>query len=364
MVLSVIIAALERFAPPSYQESYDNSRLIVGNPQQAVSGVMLCLDCLESVVDEAIEAGCNLIIAHHPIVFSGLKSLTGRNYVERVVLKAIKNDIAIYACHTNLDNVRAGVNAKICERIGLKNTRILAPKSQIIKQLSTYVPVDDAAKLRDALFAAGGGNMGNYSETSFNTVGAGSFKGNDASNGYKGEKNLRHYEAETKIELIFESYREGAILKALHENHPYEAVAYNIIKLENAANEVGAGMIGELETPLDEKDFLQLLKNQFHVPAVRHTNFLNKPIKRVAVCGGSGSFLLRNAIGAKADVFVSGDFKYHEFFDAENHLVIADIGHYESEQFTIDLFEEVLGASFSDLKILKTKINTNSVHYF
>ncbi len=364
MVLSVIIAALERFAPPSYQESYDNSRLIVGNPQQAVSGVMLCLDSLESVVEEAIETGCNLIIAHHPIVFSGLKSLTGRNYVERVVLKAIKNDIAIYACHTNLDNVKAGVNAKICERMGLKNTRILAPKPRLIKQLSTYIPYDDATKLRDALFAAGGGNMGNYSETSFNTVGAGTFKGNNDSNAYKGEKNVRHYEAETKIELVFQAHREGNILKALFENHPYDEIAYNIITLDNTANDIGAGMIGELDTPMNEKDFLQLLKNQFNVPCVRHTNLLNKPIKKVAICGGSGSFLLRNAIGAKADVFVTGDFKYHEFFDAENHLVIADIGHYESEQFTIELFQEILSKEFSDLKIIKTSINTNSVHYF
>ncbi|MEY4927187.1 MAG: hypothetical protein RI894_1623 [Bacteroidota bacterium] len=364
MVLSTLISTLERFAPSAYQESYDNSRLIVGNLQQTVTGVLLCLDTLESIVDEAIETDCNVIIAHHPIVFSGLKSLTGRNYVERVVLKAIKNDIAIYACHTNLDNVRAGVNAKICARLDLKNTRILAPKSRIIKQLSTYVPVDDAAEVRDALFAVGAGKIGNYSETSFNSVGAGTFKGNDLSNAHSGKKNVRHYEAETKIELVFEAHQEAAVLRALHQSHPYEEIAYNIISLENVNKAIGAGMIGELDTPLNETDFLQLLKNQFNAACVRHTPFLNKPIKTVAVCGGSGSFLLRNAISAKADVFVTADFKYHEFFDADNHLVIADIGHYETEQFTIDLFEEILKQNFVDLRILKTNINTNSVRYF
>ncbi len=364
MVLSTLISTLERFAPPAYQESYDNSRLIVGNPQQTVTGVLLCLDALESIVDEAIETKCNVIVAHHPIVFSGLKSLTGRNYVERVVLKAIKNDIAIYACHTNLDNVRAGVNAKICERLELKNTRILAPKSKIIKQLSTYVPVDDAGEVRNALFAAGAGHIGNYSETSFNTVGAGTFKGNDLSNGYSGKKNVRHYEAETKIELVFEAYQEAAVLRALYDSHPYEEVAYNIITLENANKGIGAGMIGELGAWLSEADFLNLLKKQFNVTCVRHTPFLDRPIKTVAVCGGAGSFLLRNAIAAKADVFVTADFKYHEFFDAENHLIIADIGHYETEQFTIDLFEEILTRDFTDLRILKTSINTNSVRYF
>ncbi len=364
MQIRDLLRFLDRLAPRSYQESYDNSGLLVGSLAAEIAGVLVCLDSLETVIDEAISLGCNVVLAHHPIIFGGLKSLTGRNYVERTVLKAIKNDIAIVAIHTNLDNMQTGVNARICAKIGLQNCHILAPKRGIIKQLSTYAPVLEAEKVRAALFAAGAGVMGNYSKTSFNTLGTGTFMGNDASNGFVGEPNKLHREAEIKIEMIFEAHQENAVLKALHAAHPYEEVAYNVLSLGNLHKGIGAGMIGELATPLSEVDFMQLLKNQMNVSCVRHTTLLGKPIKKVAVCGGSGSFLLRNAIGSGADAFVTADFKYHEFFDAEQHLLIADIGHYESEQFTIDLLAESLEAEFSTLKVLKTSINTNSTHYF
>jgi dinuclear metal center YbgI/SA1388 family protein len=364
MQLQQLIAHIERIAPRPYQENYDNSGLLTGNPLQEVTGVLLCLDSLEAVIDEAIAKNCNVVIAHHPIIFGGIKSLTGKNYVERIVIKAIQHRIAIYACHTNLDNVRAGVNAKICERLGLQNTRILAPKSRLCKQISTYVPVSDAEQVRSALFAAGAGTIGNYAEASFNAIGAGTYKGNDASNGYKGEKNVRHYEAETKIEMLFAQHLEGQIIAALRSSHPYEEIAYNIITLDNAHNDIGSGMIGSYEDAIDEHFFLEFLKTQFATGCVRHTALRQKQIKTVAVCGGAGSFLLRNAIAAKADVFVTADFKYHEFFDADNQIIIADIGHYESEQYTIDLFMELLAPVIAETPMFKTSVVTNPVFYY
>jgi dinuclear metal center YbgI/SA1388 family protein len=364
MHLSQLIAHLEGVAPRTYQESYDNSGLIVGYTAMEVTGVLLCLDALESVVEEAIERGCNVVIAHHPIVFGGLKSFTGKSYVERVVMKAIQAGVAIYAIHTNLDNVRVGVNARICERLGLRNTQILVPKTRQIKQLVTYVPVAEADKVRTALFEAGAGKIGNYTEASFNAVGAGTYKGNDASNGFAGERNVRHYEAETRIEVVFELHLEGAVMRALRSSHPYEEIAYGIYTLENAHNDIGAGMIGELLQPMDEVAFLQHLKTNLKTDCVKHTALRNRPIERVAVCGGSGSFLLRNAIGAKADIFVTADFKYHEFFDAEGKIIIADIGHYESEQYTIDLLYDLLLPMIGEGLLLKTETVTNPVRYF
>jgi dinuclear metal center YbgI/SA1388 family protein len=365
MLLSQLIAAVERVAPRSYQESYDNSGLLIGSPNTEVRGVLLCLDTLENIVEEAVERGCNVIIAHHPIIFSGLKSLTGKNYVERVVIKALQNGVAIYVAHTNLDNMRTGVNAKICERIGLQNTRILVPKSRIIKQLVTYIPVAQADIVRSALFAAGAGNIGNYSEASFNTIGAGTYKGNDASNAFAGEKNVRHYEAETRLEVVFEQHLEGAVLAALRKTHPYEEIAYGIFTLENQHNDIGSGMIGTLAEPMTEADFLKNLKGNLATNCIRHTALRNKMIEKVAVCGGSGSFLLRNALAQSADAFVTADFKYHEFFDAEGKIVICDVGHFESEQYTIDLLHEILSPVMEhDIPLYKTEIVTNPVFYY
>ena len=363
MKIKKIINYLETIAPTSYQESYDNAGLIVGNPDMEATGAIICLDSIEAVIDEAIEKGCNLVIAHHPIVFSGLKRFNGRTYIERVVMKAIKNDIAIYASHTNLDNVKVGVNAKICEKIGLKNIQILSPKKGRLKKLYTFVPTAQSDKVRNALFEAGAGQIGNYDEASFNLVGAGTFRANEGANPHVGDIGKRHYEAEVKIEVIFEDYKERKIVSALKKNHPYEEVAYDVVTLDNDDNNVGSGMIGELENPMTEKAFLLHLKNEMNTPVIRHTAFNNKKVKRVAVCGGAGSFLLNKAIGQKADVFVTGDYKYHQFFDADGKIIIADIGHYESEQFTIELFYEFLIKKFSNFAFYLTEVNTNPVKY-
>ncbi len=363
MKLSAIINYLETIAPPSLQEHYDNAGLIVGNPQQVVKKILLCIDSTEDVVKEAVKKGCNLIIAHHPIIFKGLKKLTGSNYIERTVMLAIKHDIAIYCMHTNLDNVHTGVNKIICDKLGLKNTAILQPKRQLLKKLITFCPHKDAERVREALFAAGAGVIGNYSETSYNLEGYGTFKGNDDASPHVGEKGKRHHEPETRIETIYPAYLESGVVTALLKTHPYEEVAYDLLALENIHAHIGAGMTGELTKPVEEGAFLKFVKKTFKTGCVRHTPLLGKKIKKVAVCGGSGSFLLRDAIRLGADIYITGDFKYHDFFDAEGKIIIADIGHFESEQYTTLLFHDVLRKKFDNFAILFSEVKTNPVNY-
>ncbi len=364
MLVSDITKYLESIAPLSYQESYDNSGLIVGDFNMELTGVLICLDSTEEIVEEAIENGCNLIIAHHPIIFGGLKKLNGKNYVERVVIKAIKYDIAIYAIHTNLDNVlKSGVNSKIAEKLSLNNCQILSPKKGVLKKLFTYVPFNYAEKLKNALFKAGAGHIGNYSECSFSHEGIGTFKGSEQSNPFVGEKGERHQEREVKIEVVFQSFLENAILKTLKTAHPYEEVAYEVISLDNFNQEIGSGLLGELSEEISAEEFLKNLKSKMNAELVRHTPLHKEKVKKIAVCGGSGSFLLKSAISLSADVFVSSDFKYHEFFDAEKRIIIADIGHFESEQFTIELIYEILSQNFSNFAIRQSKLITNPISY-
>lgn len=364
MILKNIIAELEHFAPLAYQESYDNCGLLTGHKEQEVTGALLCLDCVEATIDEAIKKKCNLIIAHHPIIFGGLKKLNGNNYVERTVIKAIQNNIAIYACHTNLDNVKLGVNKKIADKLGLINQQILAPKKALLKKLVTFVPASHLEVVRESLFAAGAGNIGNYDQCSFTLEGTGSFRGNENADPFIGEKGKLSLEKETRLELIFEAVNEFAILAALKQNHPYEEVAYDVYQLENSYQNIGSGMTGELENPISETEFLSLLKTTFNVKTLKHTALLNKPVKKVALCGGSGSFLLKNAINSKSDIYISSDFKYHEFFDAENQILVADIGHYETEQFTPEIFYEIISNKFPTFASYLTETNTNPVNYF
>lgn len=360
-----IIAAIEMKAPLVYQESYDNSGLQVGNPDDEVRGVLISLDVTEAILDEAIARGCNMIVSHHPLIFSGLKKISGRNYVERVVQRAIKSDISIYAAHTNLDNMYDGVNARIAQKLGLQNISILDPKSATISKLYTYAPAYSADTVRDALFAAGAGKIGLYSEASFNTKGTGTFRPEAGANptiGIAGGE--REWVDEVKIEVIVEKNNERGVLQALVSSHPYEEVAYELIPLANTNQQIGAGMVGELATPMGETEFLTFLKEQMKTDCIRHTALSNKKIARVAVCGGSGSFLLGKAIQAKADIFITGDFKYHQFFDAEGKIIIADIGHYESEQFTSEIFEAILNEKFPNFAILLSNLSTNPVKYF
>lgn len=363
MIIKDITNYLEKLAPLNYAEDFDNVGLLVGNYSSSVSGVLVTLDTLEETVDEAIAKNCNLIISFHPIIFGGLKKLNGNSYVERVVLKAIKNDIAIYATHTALDNSKNGVSAKMCEVLGLENNKILIPKKGIIKKLTTYVPVTNAENLRNSLFSAGAGNIGNYSNCSFNTLGEGTYKGNKNSNPTLGEKGKDHTENETQISVVFECKNEASVLQALQKNHPYEEVAYELVTTENVHQNIGMGMIGELPAEMDETAFLLFLKKTMKTDCVRHSNFINKKIKKVAVLGGSGSFAISNAKRAGADAYVSADFKYHEFFKAENSILLADIGHYESEQFTKNLLVDYLTKKFSNFAVILSEKSTNPIYY-
>jgi len=359
-----IISAIEVFAAPELQEEYDNAGLITGNGSWECSGALCTLDVTVGVIKEAKSNNCNLIVAHHPIIFRGLKKLNGKNYVEQVIIEAIKNDIAIYAAHTNLDNVVLGVNGMIAKKLGLKNTTILQPKNKMLRRLITFAPTDKAEQVRQAVFSAGAGHIGKYSECSFNSEGTGTFKAEDGADPYVGEIGKQHREKETKIEIVYPFYLETQVVKALVTNHPYEEVAYDIFTMDNVHFGIGAGIIGELEAAMDEKDFLRLIKDRFRANGIRHTPLIGKPIKKVAVCGGAGSFLIKTAIQQKADIYITGDVKYHEFFDADGRLVIADIGHYESEQFTIDLIRDLLVEKFPTFAVLKTSVNTNPVRYF
>lgn len=364
MKIKNVVDYIASIAPPSFQESYDNAGLIVGDKNVAVTGVLIALDTIEAVIDEAIAKQCNLVIAHHPIVFGGLKTFTGKNYVERVVIKAIKNDIAIYAAHTNLDNVyQYGVNSKIAQQLNLVNTRILAPKRGLLKKMHVFVPKIATERIKQALFAAGAGHIGNYSECSFSVEGTGTFRGNEASNPVVGNVGERHHEQEDKLEVIFPKHIEDVVVQALLKAHPYEEVAYDLVEVTNQYNAVGSGLIGALEKPIESMTFLKLLKEKMKTDCVRYTAVCKAEVKTVALCGGAGSFLLRNALSAQADIFITGDYKYHQFFDAENRIIIADIGHYESEQFTIELFYELLTQKFRNFAIHCTEINTNPINY-
>lgn len=363
MQIKQITQYIESIAPLAFQESYDNAGLIIGNPDDEISGALISLDITEEVLDEAISKNLNLIICHHPIVFSGIKKLNGKNYIERCVAKAIKNDMAIYAAHTNLDSVFGGVNSKICDKLELRNCKILAPTPDFLKKLVTFVPVADAEKVRTAIFDAGAGHIGNYDSCSYNINGKGTFRGNDLTNPYVGEKNQLHTEEEVRIETIFPKHIQSKVIQALLQAHPYEEVAYDIYPLDNEFVQAGIGMIGELAEPMDEISFLKKLKTVFGCAVVKHTELLGKPIRKVAVVGGAGSSYLGKAIAQKADIFVSGDFKYHQFFDAEKQIVIADIGHYESEQFTKEVFYELLTKKFPKFAVHLSAIITNPVSY-
>lgn len=364
MKIAEIIQALEQIAPPSYQENYDNAGLLTGQAGWDCKGIVCTLDATEAVIHEAKTKGCNLIVAHHPIIFGGLKKITGRNYVEKAVIAAIKNDIAIYAIHTNLDNVINGVNNSIADKLGLINREILAAKENLLMKLFTFVPVLHAEKVRSAIFEAGGGNIGNYSECSFNTEGTGTFKAGTGTDPYVGKIGEQHKEQEVKIEVIFPGYLRQRIVTSMIKAHPYEEVAYDIVPLANQFQQVGSGLIGELTESMGETELLSHIKQVFGLSVIKHTPLLNKKVKKIALCGGAGSFLISRAIQAGADFYLSSDIKYHEFFDANDRIVVADIGHWESEQFTIDLLFDILKAKFPTFAVLKTEVQTNPVRYF
>lgn len=361
--ISNVISYLEQIAPPTYQESYDNATLITGDRNSEVTGIVCSLDCIESTVDEAIELGANMIVAHHPIVFKGLKSLTGRNYVERTIIKAIKNDIAIYAIHTNLDHVAHGVNKRISDQLGLLNTKILQPKKQLLSKLVFYVPEPEKGKVLQAVYSAGAGKIGEYSNCSFQLKGTGTFTPSVKANPTLGERGEAQEVEEIRVEVLVSSHILPKVLRKMHEAHSYEEVAYYVQSLENENQEVGAGMIGTLSQEMEGEEFLDYLKAKMNLEVIKHTSLIPRKIKKVAVCGGAGIFLLEDAKRAGADVFVTADVKYHEFFDADGALILCDIGHYESEIFTKELLREFLSQNFPNIALYLTKVVTNPSSY-
>jgi dinuclear metal center YbgI/SA1388 family protein len=364
MTIQKVIAEIEKHIAMPQAEDFDNVGLLCGFPERNVSGILVCHDALENVVDEAIHKNCNLIVCFHPIIFSGLKSLTGKNYVERAVLKAIENKIAIYAIHTAFDNDFYGVNAGICNLLGLKNLKILQPKKNNLKQLNVYVPKDYSESIKEALFSAGAGNIGFYDECSFKTEGKGTFRPIDGSNPFSGKQNVRENAEEDMISVIFESFKQNQIVAAMKSSHPYEEVAHQIYQLENENQYSGLGMYGEFETEMDEKEFLSFVKEKFNLNIIKHSDFNQKKIKRVGVLGGSGASGIKSALSKKCDAYLTGDLKYHDYFLAESKMLICDIGHYESEQLVSQQLFEILSQKFSTFAILKSSEKTNPVNYF
>ena len=359
-----VIHYLETIAPHAYQESYDNSGLLTGNDNDEISGLLISLDCTEEVVDEAIQRKCNLIISHHPIIFKGLKKLTGQNYVERTVIKAIQNSIALYAIHTNLDNVSTGVNFRFAQKIGLQNLSILSPKSGTLSKLVTFVPQENFKEVLHVLYKAGAGDIGNYSECSFNIDGIGTFTPNDKANPSIGNSGEAEEVNEKRVEVLVPNHKVQRVLGALRKTHPYEEVAYYLTSIDNLNQEVGAGIVGELESEITKEEFLGLLKDKMGLEVIKYTHGYKGSIRKIALCGGAGSFLLNSAKAVGAHAYISADFKYHEFFDAENKLMICDIGHYESEVSTKDLLYDILSKKFSNFALNLSEIVTNPISYF
>ena len=363
MIVKEVTSVLEELAPLAYAEDFDNVGLLVGSYTQEVSGILVTLDTLENVVDEAITNNCNLIVSFHPIIFGGLKRITGSSYVERVVIKAIQNDIAIYSMHTALDNSKVGVNAKICEVLDIFDPQILIPQKSTIKKLTTYAAISTAEKLKNALFKAGAGNIGNYSNCSFTTAGTGSFRAEKDANPTIGEIGETHFEEEVQINVTFSASVEKKVMNALFKNHPYDEVAYEVLTLENTNQNIGMGMIGTLKKPMGGNEFLKLVQERMSASGIRHSKLLNKDIERVAVLGGSGAFAINAAKAAGADIFITADVKYHQFYQAENKMVIADIGHFETEQFTKNLLVDYLTKKIPNFAIRLSESKTNPIKY-
>ncbi len=363
MILSEITSYLNSQIPLSLQESYDNCGLLIGNSNEEISGALICVDLTEEVMDEAIEKKCNLIISHHPLIFSGIKSLTGITETEKLVIRAIQNKIAVFAIHTNLDNHYDGVNQILCSKLGIMDAEILKPMPDKLRKLVTFCPSSHAEQVRDALFEAGAGQIGNYDSCSYSTAGEGTFRALVGANPFVGELGKLHNEPELRIETIFPSYLESDVIKALKKAHPYEEVAFDVYPLTNLHHRIGAGMIGNLTQAVDAEEFLIFVKKILNLGCIRHTNLKNKKIQRIAICGGSGSFLIKDAISCNADIYMTGDIKYHDFFIPENKMILADIGHYESEQFTKELIYTFLNKKFTTFALFISGTNTNPVNY-
>ena len=358
-----VAKALEEMAPRSLQEDYDNTGLLTGSPDWECKGVLVSLDATDAVVEEAVQAGSNLVVAHHPLIFKGLKRIDPRHPVGRTLVAAIRSDVAVYAIHTNLDNILPGVNSALADRLGLSSQRVLDPREGQLRQLHCFVPEAHLEAVRAAVFAAGAGQVGRYSGCSFSAAGKGTFTAGEGANPFVGEKGVPHEEPELRLEVVFPSYLEARVLKAMKKAHPYEEVAYGVVRLENPIDSVGSGLVGELPGDMEEGEFLDLVKSTCGIPVLRHSRPTGRKIRRVALCGGAGGFLLSKALGVGADAFLTADLRYHDFFEPDGRLLLADIGHFEGERFMVDLVCDTLKEKFTSFAVRKSGLVTNPVHY-
>ena len=363
MRIKEILQTIETLAPLPLQEDSDNSGLQAGDINREANAALLCLDVTESVVDEAISLGCNLIVSHHPLAFKPFKSLTGKTYVERCMIKAIKHDIAVYSAHTNLDNALHGVNFQLARMLGLQHLRILSPQKKSLLKLVTFVPESHAEYVRNALFNAGAGNIGNYDSCSFNLSGEGTFSANEYANPFVGETGKLHFEKEIRIETILPKFKQKDVLRALLSVHPYEEPAYDFYALQNDWAQAGSGVVGVLPEPMPEQEFLYLLKDTLNLTLLKHSKLIGREIHDVALCGGSGAFLIGDAIAYGADVFVTGEAKYNDFHDVEGNILLAVAGHFETEICTKDLLYEVISKKYPTFAVHKSAFDSNPVSY-
>ena len=364
MKIKEIVDALERFAPLPLQDGFDNAGLQVGLTEVEAAGALLCLDVTEEVIDDAIKQGCNLIVSHHPLIFHALKHITGDSYIQRCVMKAVKHDIAIYSAHTNLDNAPGGVNDMMAQKLGLKIISRLQPKDSSLLKVVTFVPSDYADKVRKALFDVGCGHIGNYDSCSYNLKGEGSFRALEGTHPFCGNQGELHHESEVRIETIVPVYLKNKVIRALLESHPYEEPAYDFYPLANSWNQVGSGAIALLDKPVEDIIFFEHVKKAFKLTSLRYNVLPGKMIKTVALCGGAGSFLIPEAVRSGADLFLTGEIKYHEFFGYEKDIILMEIGHYESEQYTSEIFRRIIKELNPALKTIITNVNTNPIKYF
>ena len=364
MKLKEICSYLDASVPLALQESYDNSGLQVGLPEMEIFSALLTIDVTSEIIDEAVVSGCNLIISHHPLIFGGIKSITGRNETERILFKALKNEIAVYSSHTNLDIFDGGVSRKMAEKLELTNVKVLAPLQKNLLKLITYIPESYSDKVREAVFEAGAGVNGNYDYCGYTSAGTVSFRGNDNSRPFIGKRGEIHYEKELRFETVLYSHLKTKVIKALLNSHPYEEVAYDLFELVNGSTTEGLGCTGELSQNLSEKEFLELISVKFNSKGIRYSPFTGKNIKKVALCGGAGISLLKDAISSGADAFVTGDIKYHNFFDAEKKLLLIDAGHFETEKYSTEILYDLIIKKFPKFALRFSETNTNPINYW
>ncbi len=358
-----ITSYIEKLAPLALQESYDNVGLIIGTARSEVNKALITLDVTNEVVQEAVQNGCDMIIAHHPVIFRGLKKIDYQTEQGALIARLIREGITVYAAHTNLDNVPDGVNGILAEKLGLKNPRVLSPKKDNLYKLVVFCPLEAADKVREAVFNAGAGEIGNYSWCSFNSEGFGTFKASEKANPYVGEIGEVHREPEVRIETVVPSYFLNSVIRSMLEAHPYEEVAYDLYPMANEQNNAGTGIIGQLEKETDAEEFLLDVKKRLNASGIRHTPVVKKQVKNIAVCGGSCSFLIEQAYRAGAEVFITADVKYHEFFEHSSEMIIVDAGHYETEQFAKELLYDKLIRKFPNFALQISKTKTNPINF-